>query len=176
MLVIFMPFSLLLGMMRTTVSMSCSVTWRMVMSLTMPAVPSSSSMRLPMSKGLVALSIRPQIRSAMTGCAAKPAMAAMTVVPWNSTRPKFWVSGELMTTNCIARKITMKRAMLSTKRRLMLSRIPFSRFAAFFSSRSAKKATTNVTTVVKTSIMDCQRVWWALKKSAIAVICLSPHL
>lgn len=100
-----MPFSLLLGTITITVSIYRSVTCRRVMSMTMPAVPFSSSIRSPMLKGLVALIISPQIMSAMTGCAAKPAIAASTVVPWNSAHPKDRVIGELMTTHWTARYI-----------------------------------------------------------------------
>ena len=156
MLTIFRPLSTLLGMISRSVSRPASTTCRRVMSLTMPAVPSLSSMRSPMSKGLVALSISPQMMSDMTGCAAKPAMAPMMAVPWKSTLPKDWVSGELITTHSTANRMITKRTTLSTNRRLMFFFRSSSFSTVLRSSLSTRNTPTHAATVVISSLMACQ--------------------
>ena len=103
----------LLGMMILRVSIPWRTTWRMVISLTTPAVPSSSSMRSPRLKGLVELSMNPQNISDRTGLAAKPAMAARTAVPWKREAPKSRVISLDMMTHIAAMKIMMKRITFS---------------------------------------------------------------
>ena len=107
---------LLLGTMISTVPRLLRTTCLGVMSATTPAVPFSSSIQSPISKGLLSVIAIPLKKSPNTGCAARPATAPIIAVPWKRTLPISVVAVELTRTQITATRIIAVLMMFWVKR------------------------------------------------------------